>query len=931
MLALTLVLVAAPPSPVTALAFSPDGGVLAVGRYGRAECLDAAGGRVAEFAGLARQVTAAAYSRDGKALALAAGEPGRAGSLRVVGVPGGKVLWENAAAHKDRVAAVAFAPNGSLLASVSYDRAVKLWDARDGKLLRTLADHSDSVYGVAFHPSGMLLATVSADRAVKVWDVGTGKRNYTLSEATDWLYAVAWSPDGKRLAAGGVDRSLRVWEADAAGGRLVGSAFAHEAAVLALAYSADGTALVSLGEDRVVKRWDAAKLVETSVLPARPDAVQSLALSFDGVTAALGRFDGVVERINLLTGKPATPPAPKPVSALDNVPDRFAPVAEATASAGVTLPASVAGKLERAGEADRFPVALAAGQELGVQIAVAEGPPLDAVLEVRDAAAEVLARSDRGFLGFRAAKAGTVAVSVHDRESRGGAMYKLHLGPIPVVTGAFPLGGRRGDTIDVTLEGVFLSSRVAKVTIPATAGVGTRVPVPGDAVGRPELVVGEFPEAVAPGRIAVPGVGNGVLATGDATQEWAFEAKKGQRLIVETHARRLGSPLDTSVEIADASGRVLERATLRCQAKTTVHLRDHDANKAGVRMETWGEFAMGDHVYADGELMRLDELPKNPDDDAQYAAVAGKRVGFLGTTPTYHAYGAALYKVEVHPPGATFPPNGMPVFRVPYRNDDGGPGYDKDSALDFTAPVDGVYTARVKSADAAGGPGHAYRLTVRPPKPDFAVSYTPRSPAVWRGNGVPLTAVATRSDGFAGPIRLSWKNVPAGFRVPDAVIEAGRTETVVTLSVDATAAAPKGDSPKMELVATAMIDGTDVTRTTPGGLPTIDDGGDLRTAVREAEVRLAPGRETKFTVTIERRNGFKGRVPLEVKGLPYGVRVLNIGLNGILVLPSQTSREVTLYAEPWVKPMAMPMTVLSQREGTAAQHAAPATRLVIGP
>src|SRR6185437_5890087 len=106
-----------------------------------------------------------------------------------------------------------------------------------------------------------------------------------------------------------------------------------------------------------------------------------------------------------------------------------------------------------------------------------------------------------------------------------------------------------------------------------------------------------------------------------------------------------------------------------------------------------------------------------------------------------------LYKVEFHPPGRTFPPNGLPVFALNYRNDDGGPGYGKDSRLFFEAPADGLYQARVSDARGAGGPAHAYRLTVRPPRPDFTVSFSPTSPAVWRGGAIPVTVNATRLDG----------------------------------------------------------------------------------------------------------------------------------------------------------------------------------------
>ena len=75
-------------------------------------------------------------------------------------------------------------------------------------------------------------------------------------------------------------------------------------------------------------------------------------------------------------------------------------------------------------------------------------------------------------------------------------------------------------------------------------------------------------------------------------------------------------------------------------------------------------------------------------------------------------------------------------------------------------------------------------------------------------------------------------------------------------------------------------------------------------------------------VSIERRGKFAGRVPVEVRGLPHGVRVLDIGLNGILITERETSREVVLYAEPWVKPMEHPIVVLAKSEGKNTDHAA---------
>ena len=82
-------------------------------------------------------------------------------------------------------------------------------------------------------------------------------------------------------------------------------------------------------------------------------------------------------------------------------------------------------------------------------------------------------------------------------------------------------------------------------------------------------------------------------------------------------------------------------------------------------------------------------------------------------------------------------------------------------------------------------------------------------------------------------------------------------------------------------------------------------------------------------VHIERRAGFLGRVPIEVKGLPYGVRVLDIGLNGILITEKETRRAIVLYAEPWVEPTEHPFVILAKREGKNSEHAAKSVLLKV--
>ena len=124
------------------------------------------------------------------------------------------------------------------------------------------------------------------------------------------------------------------------------------------------------------------------------------------------------------------------------------------------------------------------------------------------------------------------------------------------------------------------------------------------------------------------------------------------------------------------------------------------------------------------------------------------------------------------------------------------------------------------------------------------------------------------------------------------------------------------------LVASALIGGKEVVREIPLGLPAKLGAGDITTTVRQQSVTIQPGKEARFTVDIERQGKFAGRVPIEVKGLPHGVRVLNIGLNGILITERETSREVVLYAEPWVQPMERALIVTARREGTNGEFGA---------
>lgn len=129
-------------------------------------------------------------------------------------LPPGVTLLSTLAGHEHAVDTVAFDRQGETLASGSYDKTVKLWEASSGKLLRTLKGHQSPVGNVAFDPQGETLASGSDDKTVKLWEARSGKLLRTLEGHTGRVECVAFSADGRLLASKSADHTIRLWSCE---------------------------------------------------------------------------------------------------------------------------------------------------------------------------------------------------------------------------------------------------------------------------------------------------------------------------------------------------------------------------------------------------------------------------------------------------------------------------------------------------------------------------------------------------------------------------------------------------------------------------------------------------------------------------------------------------------------------------------------------
>lgn len=116
--------------------------------------------------------------------------------------------------HYERIAAMAFTPDGKHLVSASEDMTMKLWEVNSGREIRTFHGPDRYVKRLAIHPSRPLMGTISMDGLVWVWNYSNGKVINQLRDTADVITNAIFTPDGRYLVTGGRKYTGAIWDAE---------------------------------------------------------------------------------------------------------------------------------------------------------------------------------------------------------------------------------------------------------------------------------------------------------------------------------------------------------------------------------------------------------------------------------------------------------------------------------------------------------------------------------------------------------------------------------------------------------------------------------------------------------------------------------------------------------------------------------------------
>lgn len=302
------------PPVVSAISYSVDGSMLVVSGVSEVLLYDTQNFELrARLVGKARRITSIVYTKDGKTLGVAGGNPAQFGEVQLWDTATNKLIKAIRSTY-DTIYGLSFSPDSSRVAFGSSDKTVRVLSISDEKELVKFDNHGDWVFGTAFSTDGSHFVSGSRDTALKLVEVDTGSFVDDVNSSNKnygEINAIARHPNADQVLSVGEDRIPRLYRMFRQRRRDVGNTDfnlirAYEAqsgAIDAVAFSADGgkfAAGSSNGEVRIYNVSDGKRLF---AMQGDTESVFAVAFHPNGKQLAAGGFDGKVRVFDTTSGE----------------------------------------------------------------------------------------------------------------------------------------------------------------------------------------------------------------------------------------------------------------------------------------------------------------------------------------------------------------------------------------------------------------------------------------------------------------------------------------------------------------------------------------------------------------------------------------------------------------------------------------------------